>query len=129
MATYYAWTEIRYGGEVEQRPASGNRFINVVTKRNIVARGDKVAQKDLGVSDEEWQTLIDGGSVREYPLPEGSDDYTSPAAAVTAELVDEDGNIDVNKLVEMGLAQPQIVAEEEEAPKAAGTKAEVPKGA
>ena len=122
---HYAWTELRFGGEVEQRPASGNRFVNVVTKRNVIARGEKVTQKDVGVTDEEWQSWIDGGSVREYPLPKGADEYTSPAAVIVADLVDDDGNIDINKLIESGLAQPEAAPVEQPA---AETKA-VPKGA
>lgn len=40
--------------------------------------GDKISQSDLGVSDEEWQGLIDSGAVVEK-YPEGLDPQTPPA--------------------------------------------------
>jgi len=56
--TYYAWTRF----DVER-----NEW-GIATK--TINRGDTVTAKDLGVSDEEFQALVDGGSVRNYGLPE-----------------------------------------------------------
>lgn len=44
-----------------------------------VRPGDSVSQSDLGVSDEEWQDLIDSGAVREQEYPEDLPPDVSPA--------------------------------------------------
>lgn len=64
MANYVAWSEIH----------SGKDDGNVV----IVRPGDAVSASDLGLDDEQFQELIDGGSVREqdYPVPEGKIDQS-----------------------------------------------------
>lgn len=64
---YYAWSPIRHGGEVKD-----GLVVNVQT----VAYGDSVSQKDLGVSDEDWQAMVEGGSVREVKPPELPEGYT-----------------------------------------------------
>jgi hypothetical protein len=124
MADTYAWSDIWAGGETEQRQASGNRLINVVMKRNITKHGSKVTQKDLGVSKEEWEALLENGVIRDYPPPEGTDDYTSPTQAFMRAIVDETGEVDVNKVMELGLQNPGVVL-----PEVAGKAAETPKGA
>ena len=113
MATYYAWTDIRNGGEVDTRKAPGGREIKVVTKRNVVERGEKVTKGSLKVSDEEWEGLLAGGSVRPYPLPEGSNENISPTTAILRGLVDNRGEIDLNKLMELGLTVPPPGQDEE----------------
>lgn len=96
---YYAWTDIYNGGDVEVRKSANGTERRVVSNRNIIERGSAVSQSDLGVSDEEWQVLLDGGSVRTIPVPEESDEFTSPHRAIMATIVDENGDIDVNKLL------------------------------
>jgi hypothetical protein len=60
-------------------------WINFVIERNehgqpsaTLKPGDEVTQQDLGVSDEDWQQLIEGGSVRPQPYPKIPDNL-SPA--------------------------------------------------
>ncbi len=103
---YYAWSDIYAGGDSERREASGNRLIRVVTKRNIIRRGDKVTKAALNVSDEEFDALVESGSIRNYPVPDGADQYTSPSAAFLTSVLDEEGDVDVNKLLDLGLQNP-----------------------
>jgi transcriptional regulator of nitric oxide reductase len=100
--TYYAWTDIYNGGEVEVRKAANGSERKIVGKRNITERGSKVTQSGIGATDAEWENLVIGGSVRNIPVPEASDEFTSPHRAVLATIVDENGDIDVNKLLAMG---------------------------
>lgn len=97
--SFYAWSNIHHGGETEMRPRQNNMMMKVVTERNVVAHGEKVTQAELGVTDEEWEGLIDSGSVRPYPVPEGTDEYTSPHKAVMDTLVGPDGEVDVDKVM------------------------------
>lgn len=76
--TFTAWSDLYAGGESEETKL-GRKIIH---SRNIIARGSEVSQADLDVSDEEWQHLIDTGSVRNYPLPSGyHDDDNNPTDA------------------------------------------------
>jgi hypothetical protein len=58
MATYYAWSSIKAG--TSEKPVN-------------IERGAKVAQSDLGISDAEWDAIVESGAVREkeFPAPEG----------------------------------------------------------
>lgn len=105
---YYAWSDIYHGGESKDMPTSGGATRKVIVERNVTAHGEKVSQAELGISDEEWQTMIDGGSVRPYPVPEDVDEFTSPHNAVMAKIVNEDGDVDVEKLMEVGV--PSVAA-------------------
>jgi hypothetical protein len=107
--TYYAWSDLYNGGKTIEvdRPGGGSR--TVMAERNIVARGEKVTQKNLGVSDEEFQALVEGGSVRPYPLPAGSSDTVSPSRAMLDSLMDRTGELDVNRLLELGLSHPPAI--------------------
>ena len=51
MMAYYAYSTIRYDG-------------------GVVNYGEKVDQKVIGVSDEEWQTFLDDNVVGEEPIPD-----------------------------------------------------------
>lgn len=106
--TFYAWSDLYNGGETSKRPGPGGVERTVVASRNIIARGEKVTQSGLKLDDDQWQALIDGGSVRPYPLPDGADEYVSPHNAVLRKIVDDDGEIDVGKLMEMGT--PSVAA-------------------
>ena len=121
---HYAWSELRNGGEVDEIRSVGNVVRTVVTKRNIVAHGAEVSQSDLGVSDEEWDHLIESGSVRSYPVPEEANDSISPARAIIAKMTDPDGNIKTDMLMELAMKHPEgfTVSEGEEA-------TEIPAGA
>ena len=113
----YAWTELRNGGEAGQIDVAGGRGQRFVIKsRNIVKQGEEVSQADLGVDDAMWQEWIDSGSIRNYPLPEGTDAYTSPAQAFVSNISTGRGDLDVNKIMELGLSHPAALAPDDEAP-------------
>lgn len=100
--THYAWSDLYNGGEsVTRRNANGSE-VRLIQSRNIINRGEEVSQGDLGVSDEEWAALIHTGSVRPYPVPDSADEYLSPHRAIIAEIVDDEGEIDVNKVMQLG---------------------------
>lgn len=107
MATsYVAWSDLYFGGEVERRDRPGGGTYKVVKTRNRLARGEKVTKGKLGVSDEEWDALIESGSVRPYDLPAGADDYTSPTRAVIASITNDRGDIDPDVLLQLALQHP-----------------------
>jgi hypothetical protein len=95
---FFAWTDIYNGGETTEV-----RGRQIVTKRNMVAQGEAVDQAMLGVSDAEWQGLLDGGSVRDYPLPEGIGENESPNAYV-ARMQAEKMELDPDTLLKMNAA-------------------------
>lgn len=120
---FYAWSDLYNGGESEKRARANGLEMTVVLERNVISHGDPVTQSDLGVSDEEWESLLAGGSIRNYPPPDGTSDYVSPSTAMMRTLVNDHGDLDVNKLMELGLAHPPVInppAEE---------AAEIPEGA
>lgn len=101
----YAWTALHNGGEAERMPVAGGRSERYVVKsRNIVPAGEEVSQSDLGCDDDYWQHLQDTGSVRPYPFPDGVDEYTSPSQAFVASISTGTGEVDTNKLMELGLS-------------------------
>ncbi len=100
--TYYAWSDLYNGGESVERKNANGTTVRIVESRNIIERGTEVGQSDLDVSDEHWAHLIESGSVRPYPLPEGADENVTPHRAVLAAIVDDQGDIDVNKLMSLG---------------------------
>jgi hypothetical protein len=121
---YYAWSELRNGGEVSEIKLPANKGTRTIVKsRNIVAHGAEVTQKGLGATDEEWKALIDGGSVRDYPVPDGADAYRSPARAFVDSVTNKEGDVDMDKLMAMGLKNPGValptVDDEEDAEVAA----------
>jgi hypothetical protein len=123
MATkFYAWSEIRNGGEVEEITRPGGSKKAVVISRNIVKHGDEVKKSDFESAD--WDHLVDVGVIRPYPLPEGVDDTTSPSQVVLAQLY-KGGEIDMDKLVELTL-MGQIGVNP---PASEGAELESPKGA
>lgn len=113
----YAWTAIHNGGEgemVDVASAGGRNRRYVIKSRNITPAGAEVTQKDLDVDDETWQHFIDEGIVRDYPYPEGTDDYTSPSQAFLAGVSTGTGEVDINKLMDLGLSNPAAGAYEED---------------
>jgi len=105
MATFYAWSEIRNGGEVEEVVLPNGAVRHVVTKRNVVQPGAKITKKSLNLSDEEWDHFVENGVIRSYPFPDGVDEYTSPTQAILRELA-VGGEIPVDRLLELALAHP-----------------------
>src|SRR5262245_18253016 len=105
---WYAWTELRNGGKAEKITVAGGRGERfVVTERYTHPAGEEVSQSDLGgIDDATWNSWIAGGSVRNYPMPEGVDDYTSPSQAFVANISTGEGEVDLDKLMELGLTNP-----------------------
>lgn len=80
--TYYAWSDIR-SSEAEE-----------TTDVKVTKAGETVTASDLGVSDEEFQALVESGAVKteEYPeLPEG---YTGSPAQYEKEKVVAQATLD-----------------------------------
>jgi len=108
---FFAWTDIHNGGETKEV-----RGRNIVVNRNMVKLGDPVSQSDLDVSDEEWQGLLDGGSVRDYPLPDGIGENESPSAYVARlqaeqQALDPDTLLKMNAALQIAVPQPTEDAE------------------
>lgn len=64
--TWYAWSPIRHSAEVD--PDTG-----VASRVNVVKFGDTVTKAKLKVSDDDWDALVQAGSVRNYAPPDGFD--------------------------------------------------------
>jgi hypothetical protein len=109
MASYYAWSDLYYGGETEQRERADGRSYKVVMSRNIKRRGEKVTQKELGLNDEQWDAAVEGGSIRPYPVPEEASEWVSPTQAIINRLY-RDGEVDPNQLLEMSLQNPPALS-------------------
>lgn len=106
MAKYYAWSNIYNGGAVKEVTTSKGMTMNVVTDRNIIETGSEVSKAKSGFSDEEWDAMIEGGSIRPYPVPEEADEVTSPTQAVIARLTKGTGEIDQDMMLQLALTQP-----------------------
>jgi len=106
---FFAWSDLYNGGKTQEVTRPGGAPRTVVTERNIVPRGDKVTQKGLGVTDEEWKALLDGGSVREYEVPKDASDTVSPTRAILARVMNPQGDLDPDRLLELGLSNPPVL--------------------
>lgn len=106
--TYYAWGEIHTSGDAAEDDS--------VKK---VKPGDTVSASDLGVSDEDFEALVESGAVRteEYPeLPEG---YTGSPAQYAQEQAVAQAQVDEAQ----GVLDQASGKSEEEAPAATPTRA------
>lgn len=67
---YYAWSRIQHGAKVAKD--------GVYVGPEFAELGESVTASKLGISEDDFQAMIDGGSVREekWPVPEG--DTRSP---------------------------------------------------
>lgn len=104
-AKWYAWSNLQGGGKVEDVQTPTGAIKHVVVERNIIPLGSEVSKAKLKLSDEEWDGLIAGGSVRNYPVPAEADEYTSPTQAVVRRI-SSGGEIDQNVLLELALSNP-----------------------
>lgn len=71
--TYYAWSELRLGGESQIVESATGVKRKIIQSREVVMPGEKVTKADLkkrGATDEDWEAFLAGGSVRNYPMPE-----------------------------------------------------------
>lgn len=114
MATYYAWSDLHDGGKVKEVKRANGAMAKIVTERNIIKHGEKVTKAKLGVTDEEWDHLVKSGSIRPYKVPDGTTERVSPSRALILSLLDRRGEMDMNKLLEMGLANAPVAEESDE---------------
>lgn len=85
----YAWSRIVYDAE---RDDKGN-----IVSQKAVEPGDEVDQGTLGISDEEWQQLVDEEVVREYELPEDlRDPFRSPRQLMQDKLIEAQQGFDIS---------------------------------
>lgn len=105
MAKFYAWSDLYHGGKTEDvaLPKGGTR--TVVVERNITPRGEAITRAKLDVSEEQWDHLVESGSIRPYPVPEEASDVISPTRAVL-DRYNRGGELDQNMLMELALTQP-----------------------
>ena len=106
MAKFYAWSNIYNGGEIKEVTTSKGMTQQIVTNRSIIPAGEEVSKGKAGLTDEDWDAMIEGGSIRPYPLPEDADEVTSPTQAVINKITTGTGDIDQNMLLELALTQP-----------------------
>lgn len=101
---FYAWSDIRNGGEVEEIKLATGATRRIVSKRNIIAAGTKITKANSGLSGEEWDRMVDHGVIRDYPFPDGTDEFTSPSQAVMKKLA-VGGEVPVNTLLELSASR------------------------
>jgi hypothetical protein len=107
MAKWYVWTTIYNGGETK---TVGDR--KIIVKRNVIEPGTEVTKAKLKVSDEDWDALIEGGSVRPYAFPTMPATFGgSPADFIMSQL--RRGEEDVSQDVLIGLAMSGVDVEDE----------------
>jgi hypothetical protein len=114
MATkYYAWSTLYLGGKSKEDPRTGRRLI---TERNLVQPGTVVSRDKLKCSKEEWDALVEGGSVRTYKFPKISEGSTqSPTEVIMSGLREGREEIPTDKLIELALSHSVEAAVVEEA--------------
>lgn len=67
---WYAWSRIQYGANID--PTEGS---NQILSHKSVEVGAEVTAEKLGISEQDFQQLIDAGSVREYEFPQMPENY------------------------------------------------------
>jgi hypothetical protein len=100
---FYAWSEIRNGGEFEEIKLATGATRRVITKRKIIEPGAKITKANSGLTGEEWDRMLENGVIRDYPFPEGTNEWTSPSQAFMKQFA-VGGEIPVDRLLEMGMA-------------------------
>jgi hypothetical protein len=83
--TMYAWSRILYGVELSD-DANKSKLRDLA-----VEPGEEVTAEKLNVTDEQFQELVDGGAVRNYPFPKDlQDPLTSPNTLIAQGLADSE---------------------------------------
>ena len=121
MATkHYAWSNLYDGGKTKEITLPNKSVRTVVLERNVTEFGSEVTKSKLGVTDEEWDALIEAKVIRTYPTPKNLGENESPASFVERKLLDGEMEFNPDVLLEMSLAHNTAGAfaeelEEEEA--------------
>ena len=109
MAKYYAWCDIYNGGEVGEVVLPTGNTKNVVINRNVIKRGEQVTKAKTGLSEEDWDRMLESGAIRDYPLPEDASEYISPTQAVLRKFMTPSGEVDTDMLLRLGLSHPPVI--------------------
>jgi hypothetical protein len=111
---HYAWSPIKYGTNTDK---DGN-----VTGEKVLAAGDSVDPKKLGVDQANFDALVESGAVREYAYPDMPDayqgspvDFLREQAADVAAAVEGSGGGYFGPTAEEALMNPALVGVDEEA--------------
>jgi hypothetical protein len=111
---YYAWSELRLGGESELVMSATGVGRRIIQSRDVVRPGEEVTKADLkkrGLTDDEWDTWIEGGSIRTYPMPEmPANSNQSPSEFVLEGLRQGNEDIDPNVVMQLALQANAIHA-------------------
>lgn len=67
--TWYAWSDIQYGAEVEEGT-------NQILRKKVHPIGTVVTPEDLGINETEFKHLISAGSIRAYEFPKMPDNWS-----------------------------------------------------
>lgn len=96
---YYVWGTLYNGGDIKMI-----KDRKIIVKRNIIEPGQEITQSKLKCSDEDWDALIEGGSVRDYPYPDIPVTFPgSPAEFIMHELRQGEEEPDQDTLLELAL--------------------------
>ncbi len=104
---YYAWSELRLGGESTIHESATGVRRRIIDKRNVIMPGEKVSQADFKKfgAEDDWEAFIEAGAVRDYPypkMPEGS--QQSPNDFVMDKLRTGDReDLDPNTLMQLAM--------------------------
>jgi hypothetical protein len=114
---YYAWSELRLGGESTIHESATGVRRRIIDSRNVIMPGEEVTKADFkkfGATDDDWEAFIAGGSIRDYPMPEmGEGSLQSPNDFVLEKLRTGDReDLDPNTLMAlaMGASGPIVPA-------------------
>ena len=112
---FFVWGTIYNGG----KSTEGRDGRKLISERNIVEPGTEVTASKLGLDKDEFQHLVDTGTIRNYPLPKNMRDGESPTQAVMRGVLNRDGEISQDMMLELALSHPPVGAlhpdEEQEA--------------
>jgi hypothetical protein len=105
----YAWSTLYVGGESEMITSATGVSRKIIHNRNVIHPGEEVTEAQLtklGATKEDWEAILAGGSVRDYPyppIPEGS--FQSPTDYVLETLRAGAEDIPQDTLVQLALQQ------------------------
>jgi hypothetical protein len=121
----YAWSRILYGAETDD---NGN-----VLGPKAFEVNDSVSQDDTGADDEQWESWVNDGVVREVKMPEGLQDPTaSPRQLMQLKLIDAQEGFNMSGPTEDLLRrfddEGELVPEETEEIKAPARAPSAPSG-
>jgi len=103
---YYAWAPIRYNAKVDKESGA-------VLEVSTMAVGESVSADKLGISEDEFDLLVESGAVREDKYPDDAKEKNVPPQQVMVEAANAQ-----LLAAESGMAMPE---KEEPEKKASGS--------